>query len=359
MQIKSAIIGTTGAGIYPHIKSFDLTTPDPITLQQFLLSYVQQDVQMVAMEVSSIALTQGRVNGTQFNTAIFTNLTQDHLDYHITIENYFEAKRSLFYWHGLKNVIINIDDKYGVRLYNELIINNPELRVLSYGINGGDVCANNLKISIHGTEFTLTYNGDEIVIKAPVIGKFNVYNLLAVISYLIIDGISLHDIQKYIMKVHPVKGRMDAIFTDNKPLVIVDYAHTPDALVNVLSTLNEIEHKGQIFCVFGCGGERDTSKRQLMGAIATKNADYVVVTSDNPRHEDPNEIIKQIVSAIPLDKTNYQIELNRCDAIKHAILKASANDIILIAGKGHEEYQDIQGIKYEFSDFNVAREFLK
>ncbi|MCE2705626.1 MAG: UDP-N-acetylmuramoyl-L-alanyl-D-glutamate--2,6-diaminopimelate ligase [Proteobacteria bacterium] len=353
---KSAIIGTTGAGLYPDIKDYAATTPDPITLQKLLFEFSQEKVDIVAMETSSHALEQGRVNGVQFETAIFTNLTQDHLDYHLTLENYYAAKRSLFYWHDLKNIIINIDDVYGKRLYKEL--ENSKTRIITYGINAGDLQAKKVKVGLSGTDFVLAYDNMEYTLKVPVVGRFNIYNLLAVIAALIVDNIAIIEIVKYVQIIKPVCGRMDAIFNQESPLVIVDYAHTPDALENVLNTLREVEHKGSIYCVFGCGGDRDALKRPLMGKVAALGANQVFITTDNPRNEDPLLIIEQIIAGIPSNITNYLVEADRSLAIEKAIKLAQPNDIVLIAGKGHELYQDSKGVKHYFSDFEVAKKAL-
>lgn len=355
---KSAVIGTVGSGIYPSIKDSAATTPDPITLQRLCHEFLNENVYLAAMEVSSHALDQGRVNGIQFETAIFTNLTQDHLDYHLTIENYYQAKSNFFYWQQLQNLIINIDDTYGKHLYDGLKAENTVAKIITYGLNCADVTATDIVIGLNGTRFTLKYNLEKITITANVIGIFNVYNILAVASYMILDGYSLKAIADAIGAIKPVVGRMDAIFSENKPLVIVDFAHSPDALKNVLQSLHNVESKGRIFCVFGCGGDRDKSKRPIMGEIVVNNADYAIVTSDNPRTEDPKTIIDQIISGISVGTNNFAVISDRKKAIEHAVAIAEENDIILIAGKGHEEYQEINGVKHHFSDFEVVRDAL-
>lgn len=358
---KSAIIGTTGAGIYPEIKDYESTTPDPITLQKLLLKFASQKIDINAMEVSSHSLHQGRVNGVAFKTAIFTNLTPDHLDYHKTMENYYQAKRDLFYWQGLLHAVVNIDDEYGKRLFNELMEDNRQsgknLHITTYGINAGDLQASQIKINLQGMSFILHHNGQMHKVMVNVIGKFNVYNILAVIACLLHDGYTIDKILHFLTQISPVCGRMDIITDPNSPLIVVDYAHTPDALQNTLSTLKEVEHDGKLYCVFGCGGNRDTSKRALMGAVATKFADFSYITSDNPRNEEPLAIVKQIEQGVV--NRNYLAIPDRKIAIEEAISKAQAGDIILIAGKGHETYQEINGVKYHFSDFEVARSALE
>lgn len=357
---KTAIIGTTGAGVYPDIIDYASTTPDPITLQKLLASFVDQKIAVLAMEVSSHSLHQGRVNGTSFKTAIFTNLSQDHLDYHKTMESYYLAKRDLFYWQDLEHAIINVDDEYGQRLVNELRVdiakNKSPLKILTYGIDNGDLRAHDLSITLSGMSFKLRHKNEEYTVHVKVIGRFNVYNILAVVSCLISNGHKLSAIIPLLNELTPVCGRMDAIIQNNCPLVVVDYAHTPDALLNTLNTLRDVEHSGQLYCVFGCGGNRDTAKRPLMGDIATKIADFTYITSDNPRNEEPEEIIRQIVAGV--SNTNYEGIVDRKEAIIKAISNAKPHDIILIAGKGHETYQDIKGEKYHFSDFEIAREAL-
>jgi UDP-N-acetylmuramoyl-L-alanyl-D-glutamate--2,6-diaminopimelate ligase len=391
---KTAIIGTIGAGIYPKIQDYSYTTPDPITLQHLLDNFAQQKIDLLAMEVSSHALDQGRVNGIAFDTAIFTNLTQDHLDYHCTMEAYYKAKSNLFYWQGLENVIINTDDYYGKCLVNELKTSKQklELNVITYGIISpfiinqelqsqdenqqllndeassavtnesqqskcSSLYASDIKITLGGMQFKLHYQNEVIEINVKVIGKFNVYNLLAVSACLLTDGYKLSQIAEVLAKLTPVCGRMDTIRLANKPLVVIDYAHTPDALENTLNTLRDIEHSGKLYCVFGCGGNRDTTKRPKMGEIASSISDYVYITSDNPRNEPPEEIIRQII--VGVDKSNYETIVHRDDAIEKAINSATSDDIILIAGKGHETYQEINGVKNHFSDFEIASSILE
>lgn len=358
---KSGVIGTTGSGIYPNISNGSLTTPDPISLQKTFATFLKENVNMVGLEVSSIGLDQGRVNGTSFKTAIFTNFTQDHLDYHRTMEAYYLAKQKLFFWQTLQNAIINIDDEYGIRLLNDLKsdkMSSNDLNLLTYAINKrADFTAHNIKITLSGMTFDVHYQGQIEKVKVGVIGKFNVYNILAVIAALISEGYLIDQIIPLLDKLTPVCGRMDVIRVKDMPLVIVDYAHTPDALENTLLTLAEVEHTGKLYCIFGCGGDRDVTKRPLMGQIAVKLADFVYITSDNPRYEDPQSIVSQIAHGC--DKNNYRIIVDRAEAIKQVISIANPNDIILIAGKGHETYQEIKGVKYDFSDFKVASDSIK
>lgn len=352
----SAIIGTTGAGIYPSLNDYASTTPDPITLQQLLSKFQISAVDVLAMEVSSHALAQGRVNGVAFSTAVFTNLTQDHLDYHHTMEEYFAAKAELFYWHGLRHAVINADDVYGMRLRQDLRETNSGINILSYGIDHGDLRASEIKLTTSGINFVLNYADQQQLIHAKIIGRFNVYNLLAVFATLLVNGTAWDQLALIAEQLKPVVGRMDATIYANKPLVVVDYSHTPDALEKALSTLREISHDAKLICVFGCGGNRDAGKRPLMGQIAIQHADWSIVTTDNPRHEDPAMIIQEIVQGI--GGNNYQVVVDRKQAIIAAIQQAKVGDVVLVAGKGHEDYQEIKGVKHHFSDLELVTELL-
>ncbi len=352
---KAGIIGTTGAGVYPDTTYNNATTPDPLTLQQLISDFSKKNIDVLTMEVSSHSLHQGRVNGIKYTTAIFTNLTLDHLDYHHDMESYYQAKRDLFFWHDLTNAIINTDDEYGKRLFDELKA-KEEVQLIDYGINSGTLRASDIIIDLSGMRFNLNYNNEVVPTKVSVIGRFNIYNILAVTGALIVDGYALSEISLLLSKITPVCGRMDTVSVTGKPLVVVDFSHTPDSLLNALNTLRTVENIGKLYCVFGCGGNRDSSKRPIMGNIATKIADYVIVTSDNPRFEDPDEIIKQIISGIKSD--NFISISDRTSAIEYAIKTAQLGDIILIAGKGHETYQEIKGVKSPFFDFDVAKKFL-
>lgn len=358
-QKKPAIIGTLGAGIYGNIKTFNKTTPDPIYLQYILNEFVSNDVDKVLMEVSSHSLDQGRVNGTYFDTAIFTNLTEDHLDYHLNMENYFQAKKQLFYWRNLKNIIVNIDDQYGNRLYQDLLFDKVASKIITYAINqNADLMAKDINSSIHGTNFTLVYQNEEYLIRMNLIGLFNIYNMLATIATLILDNYTIKEIIVIISLIKSVSGRMDTIKYKGYPLVVIDYAHTPDALENVLLTLKQLSDINKLICVFGCGGNRDKQKRPIMGKLAGQIADYTVITSDNPRDEDPLTIINEITQGISHTNSSFITIENRKQAIIHAIKTATEKDVVLIAGKGHEQYQEIKGIKYTFSDFDVIDELL-
>lgn len=352
----SAIIGTTGAGIYPAVSDYASTTPDPITLQYLLNQFKQAQVDVLAMEVSSHALDQGRINGVSFSTAVFTNLTQDHLDYHHTMQEYFAAKAELFYWQGLEHGVINADDAYGQQLIATLQTENPRLNLLSYGIEQGYLRASDIQLSTQGIKFTLHYKQQEQLIHAKIIGGFNVYNLLAVFGVLLANGIAWDELGLIAVQLKPVIGRMDATIQAGKPLVVVDYSHTPDALEKALSTLREISQQAKLICVFGCGGNRDAGKRPLMGQIATELADHVIITTDNPRNEEPMTIIQDILAGVK--RSNYQVITDRKQALIEAFNQAKAGDVVLVAGKGHESYQEIKGVKHHFSDLELVAELL-
>lgn len=345
---KTAVIGTIGNGFVDAQNEASNTTPDAIILQGMLANFAVQGAKAVAMEVSSHGLHQGRVNGVKFEVAVLTNLSRDHLDYHETMEAYAAAKELLFTWPDLGVSVINADDAFGQQVAAKLKAQSKAL--LTYGFNQGDVRAVDLQLHLHGLKMQVTTPLGDVVVNAPVIGRFNAYNVLAVLTALLAMKVSLQDAVAAIAQIKPVAGRMQQFGGDSKPLVVVDYAHTPDALENALLTLRE-QVQGKLICVFGCGGERDAGKRPLMGRIAAKLADRVIVTSDNPRSEDPASIIEQVVSGI---EGEYLAEPDRASAITQAVQSARGGDIVLVAGKGHEDYQETAGIKTPFSDAAVA-----
>lgn len=354
---KCAIVGTVGNGFWGDLEEATHTTPDPVTVQTLLRRFADQGATAAAMEVSSHGIDQFRVNGVAFQTAIFTNLTRDHLDYHGSMEAYGEIKARLFYWQSLQHAIINIDDEYGAALAGRLKAERPNLKVYGYGFSE--------QADIRIEQFQAASDGMTVVLNTPwgkgecrtrLLGRFNAQNLAACVGLLCANGYPLEQVLNALAQIRPASGRMDCIMQSGKPLVVVDYAHTPDALEKALSTLQEIKPQGaNLWCVFGCGGNRDRGKRPLMGEAAVKGADKVVVTSDNPRLEVPQEIIADILPAVPNPE---KVEADRQTAIEYAIAHAAAQDIILIAGKGHENYQDIQGVKHHFSDFEIAEAAL-
>ena len=354
---RCAIIGTVGNGFWGQLEDTTHTTPDPVTVQTLLHRFKQQGATAAAMEVSSHGLDQCRVNGVAFQTAVLTNLTRDHLDYHGTMEAYGEIKVRLFYWQGLQHAVINTDDAYGEVLIGRLKQERPELAVYGYGFSK--------QADIRISAFTASSDGMKVVLETPwgkgecqtrLLGRFNAQNLAACVGVLCANGYPLADVLDVLAQIRPATGRMDCIMNPGKPLVVVDYAHTPDALEKALSTLQEIKpQSAALWCVFGCGGNRDRGKRPLMGATAAAGADKVVVTSDNPRMEDPADIISDILPAVPQPE---KVEADRAAAIAFAVAHAAADDIILIAGKGHETYQDMKGVKHHFSDFEIADKAL-
>lgn len=345
---KTAVIGTIGNGFVDAQNVASNTTPDAILLQAMLADYLQHGADAVAMEVSSHGLHQGRVKGVKFDVAVLTNLSRDHLDYHETMEDYEAAKQQLFSWQGLTMAVLNADDAFGQNIASSL--NAQSKPLMTYGLVQGDISGSNLQLHQHGLTMQVSTPQGEAVINAPVLGRFNAYNVLAVLATLLALKINLQDAVSAIAKIRPVPGRMQQFGGADKPLVVVDYAHTPDALEKVLATLRE-QAAGKLICVFGCGGDRDAGKRPLMGAVAATLADAVIVTSDNPRSEDPGSIIQQVVGGI--DKPCV-IEVDRAAAIEKAIQTAHVGDIVLVAGKGHEDYQEIAGVKTPFNDAEVA-----
>jgi len=349
---KTAILGTAGNG-FPHALTPALnTTPDAIELQQRLANYLQQGAAACAMEVSSHGLAQGRVNGTHFNIAVFTNLSRDHLDYHGDMDNYAAVKAQLFNWPGLEWVVLNGDDAFGRQLEG---MTRPA-RVASYGFERGAVIAHKLSLTHSGMQMDVHTDWGNATLEAPLLGRFNASNVLAVLTALLVSGAALNEACAALAHIVPPPGRMQTLGGGEHPLVIVDYAHTPDALEKVLATLREIAQQGRVICVFGCGGNRDPGKRPLMGRAASEGADEVWVTSDNPRNENPTAIIDAIVQGMSGEP---KVEPNRARAIFEAIGHARCGDVVLIAGKGHEDYQEISGERISFSDAAIARKALE
>lgn len=355
---KTAVIGTLGNGLPNQLSETSNTTPDAVLLQSILADYAQQGVQNVAMEVSSHGLHQGRVQAINFDVAVLSNLTRDHLDYHITFEAYAAAKRSLFEYSDLKCAVLNADDAFGQVLTHDL--NAADKTVLTYGIEQGDVRAENLRFGTTNFSFDAVTPYGNAAVQVNLVGKFNVYNVLAVLATLLVSQVSLADAIAVIAQIESAKGRMQMLGGGSLPLVVVDYAHTPDALEKVLETLKQ-QASSKLICIFGCGGNRDKGKRPEMGKVATRLADAVVVTSDNPRDEAPDGIIEDILKDMHgnVMHSNYMVEPDRAKAISVGILSAKPNDIVLIAGKGHEEYQEVKGKKHYFSDIEQAKEVLK
>jgi UDP-N-acetylmuramoyl-L-alanyl-D-glutamate--2,6-diaminopimelate ligase len=352
---RTAVIGTLGSGFPGELAPATHTTPDAATVQAELAGLLSKGASGVAMEVSSHGLDQGRVNGVAFAAALFTNLSRDHLDYHGSMERYGAAKARLFHWPGLQHAVINLDDGFGSQLAASL--DRSRVNVLGYGLGRGEISGHGLDLSKRGLTLEIETPWGPAVIRSQLLGGFNAANLLGVLGMLLAAGVGLDDAAKTLEQVEPVPGRLQMVRRPGKPLVVVDYAHTPDALEKVLETLRGVlAGEGRLLCVFGCGGERDAGKRPLMGEIATRLADRAIVTSDNPRGEDPRAIVDQIVAGA---HSNYHAEIDRAAAIHLAIRDARPDDVVLIAGKGHETYQEIAGRRLPFSDAAVAAAILE
>jgi UDP-N-acetylmuramoyl-L-alanyl-D-glutamate--2,6-diaminopimelate ligase len=354
---RAATIGTLGAGMVGALQAGDRTTPDAISTQALLAEFRDRGASHVAMEVSSHALDQGRVNAVTFEVAVFTNLTRDHLDYHGTMHSYGAAKARLFGWPDLGIAVVNVDDAFGGDLAAQL---PSRVQGLRYALSSpsAQVRASNVRTSAVGLQFSLHTPWGEGEITSRLLGRFNVYNLLAVAACLGALGYTFAQIQKALLQLQPVAGRMNRVGGDaGLPLVVIDYAHTPDALEQALTSLRA-HCAGRLFCVFGCGGERDAGKRPQMGAIAERLADVVIITDDNPRGEDGELIVAQIAAGL-VRRENANIQRDRAAAIAGAVHDAHAGDIVLIAGKGHEPYQEIRGHKFPFDDLDVARRALE
>lgn len=351
------VMGTLGRGLYPELKETGFTTPDAIECHKWLADVESNKATFAVMEVSSHALIQGRVNGIRFDSAIFTNLSRDHLDFHGDMESYAKAKSKLFDFVGLKNAIINVDDEAGRNITESL---DDNVHCIRYGLDKSfnpDVYGFDVELDQHGLSMQVSTPWGEGQLNSPVIGDFNASNLLAVLSVMLLQGIEFNEALKRLTTIKSVAGRMQRFGSDNTPLVIVDFAHTPDALKQALTSLRQ-HTENNLWCVFGCGGDRDKGKRPLMGGVAEDKADYVVLTNDNPRSEAASEIIKDIKSGIQ-NVTNVTIEQDRQAAIHFAISQATVGDVVLIAGKGHENYQLIGEIKYPFNDAEEVKQQLE
>lgn len=355
---RCAVLGTLGYGLWGELSPASHTTPDAISLQAELARVRDLKARWLSMEVSSHALDQGRVNGVAFDQAIFTNLSRDHLDYHGSIEAYSAAKRRLFEWPGLDHAIINLDDPFGRALAGGL--QGPQ--ILGYGLGAvADyarevVTLDGLELHEDGIRARVLSPWGEGELEAPVLGRFNAQNLLAVTAALLALGIDLREILLRLRKLQTVPGRMEPVRVSGGPLAVIDYAHTPAALEHVLSALRG-HCRGRLFCVFGCGGDRDRGKRPLMAGAAERGADRVIVTDDNPRHENPDDIVQEIMAGfVRLEAVSVQRD--RAAAIAMALEEADADDVVLIAGKGHEDYQLYGDERMPFSDRAVVAAVL-
>lgn len=348
---QAAYIGTLGEGVNGQLHHLANTTPDILSIQQLLHQYRSNTVSTVAMEVSSHALDQGRVDGLRFRRAIYTNLSHDHLDYHKSFAAYAEAKAKLFAMPGLETAILNKDDPY---VHHMADVCQENCDIIYYGFHAkADVRVMDVTMDVRGIHANVHSPWGATSLHLPLIGQFNLYNALAVFSCLAADGISLEMISSILATLSAPPGRMEVVH--KSPLVVVDFAHSPDALQNVLSTLKQLTDK-RVHVVFGCGGDRDYEKRPLMGMVASEYADALYITSDNPRSEPPLDIIDAIKQGVDASRDALCIE-DRTTAIHHALDNAAEGDTVLISGKGHETYQLSNGKKQRFSDQQVVRDF--
>ena len=351
---RAGIIGTLGNGLVGALHPSTHTTPDAALVHATLAEMRDAGASAVAMEVSSHALDQGRVNGVEFDVALFTNLTRDHLDYHGTMAAYGTAKARLFAWPGLESRVINADDPFGQSLAEAA--RGRRQSVLTYGLVNADIVATAVGNTQAGIRMAVETPWGRGEVAARVAGAFNASNMLGVLGVLLASGVALDDALGALAQITAPPGRMQRIGGGFVPLVVVDYAHSPDALEKVLTALRPtVVDVGELVCVFGCGGDRDAGKRPDMGRIAALLADRVVVTSDNPRGEDPASIAEAIVRGLrETGRSRWTLELDRGAAIRDAIASAHGGDVVLIAGKGHEDYQESKGVRTHFSDAEVA-----
>lgn len=355
LGVKTGYIGTLGVGDINVMKALPNTTPSALEIQKSLAQMKAQGFAHVCIEVSSHALDQNRFVGTQIENAVFTNLSRDHLDYHKTMKAYGNTKLKLFTEFAAKHSIINIDDEYGAKWANNELDQHV---VKTYGVKQqkADFVASDISLKPEGIAFKLSHSDDSIEFQTGLLGQFNVENCLAVIAALHAMGYELSSLQSVIASLKPVPGRMNRIdMPDNQSIVVVDYAHTPDALEQVLKALRA-HVENQLWCVFGCGGNRDKGKRPMMGAIAETYADFVVLTDDNPRFESSAQILADIEFGM---KTKPHVISDRRQAITYVVDKSQKGDIILLAGKGHESTQEVNGELYEFNDIDVVKTIMK
>lgn len=359
MRRKCGVIGTLGGGFPGRLDAQTNTTPDAVTLHKRLRALVRAGARAVCMEVSSHGLAQDRLAGVEFDVAVLTNVTRDHLDYHGTMRRYRAAKARLFRWPMLRSAVINLDDAFG----RELAQMRRHGETLGYGFGRAParlrvprVEGRNLRMDIDGLSFDVNSPWGRATVRSSMIGGFNAANLLGSLAALLASNVGLEQSVAALGKVLPIPGRMERFGGGRVPLVVVDYAHTPDALEKVLLSLRQVAGaRARLVCVFGCGGNRDRGKRPMMGVVAGRLADHIVLTSDNPRSEDPAAIIADIGDGI---RGAYEQIVDRRLAIRAAIAQARRGDVVLVAGKGHEHYQEIGGVRHRYSDAAVVRAAL-
>ena len=348
---RCTVVGTLGLGEPGQMHSTGLTTPDPLQLQTQLRRWVNEGVKACAMEASSIGLVEHRLNGCHIRTAILTNFTQDHLDYHGDMQAYWQAKQSLFEWPGLATAVINWDDPKGQALCEMLASTPVQVWTVSMHSTQANVYARHVRTTAQGMEFEVVCGEQSQSVSSQCVGEFNVMNMLGVMAVLCQAGHRLSAVVDACHALQPVPGRMQTWGRVGTPAVVVDYAHTPDAVAKALQALRPWAHArgGRLYCVLGSGGDRDSSKRAPMGRSAEAHADQVCLTSDNPRSEDPQHIVQQMLAGMTQPHKAIQ-QLDRAKAISDSIAQAQAADVVLVAGKGHETYQEVQGQKLPFSD---------
>ena len=354
---RAATIGTLGAGLHGDVRPTGFTTPLVLQVHELLAQLRDAGAQAVAMETSSHALDQGRVDAVHFQVGVFTNLSRDHLDYHGDMATYGAAKERLFAVPGMAAAVVNIDDGFGRALFARLPAGLRRIGTSARDDDSATVTASAIVLDAAGIAFDLRIGGDTLPVRSPLLGRFNVENLLAVAGVLHAQGVETADVARVLARLEPIPGRMNRLGGhDGLPLVVVDYAHTPDALEQALASVRA-HAEGRITCVFGCGGERDRGKRPQMAAAAEQGADAVVVTDDNPRGEDGDAIVAGIMAGFG-DAAAVTVERDRAAAIRRAIGGAGAGDIVLIAGKGHEPWQEVKGVRHPFDDREVAQRVL-
>ena len=349
-----AIIGTLGAGFPGAMEETGFTTPEATTLMRYLAAFREQGAAACALEASSIGIEEGRMNGARVDVAVFTNFTRDHLDYHGSMEAYAAAKEKLFSWPRLRTAVINLNDELGRKLARETTAS----RLLGYAMGEvptgfmAQVQAQNVQDTPFGQRFDLILPNGRVTVETGLVGRYNIANLLAIAAVLHDAGVKADEVARRLSELTPPPGRMERLGGDGQPLVVVDYAHTPDALENALIALRDVatQRRGRLCVVFGCGGDRDAGKRPLMGEVAGRLADCVMVTSDNPRSEAPQAIVEAVLAGVK----QAESEVDRGMAIQKTIAGADERDVILLAGKGHETYQEIAGVRTHFSDVEQA-----
>ena len=358
VQVPCGLVGTLGIGRPPQVEHTGLTTPDPVLMQRHFRRFADEGLKACAIEASSIGIVERRLDGTRVRVAGFTNFTQDHLDYHGSMEAYWQAKAELFRWPGLQAAVLNIDDEKGELLRSELE-GRLDLWTVSC-VRPARLAAQDIGYADGGLCFEVAEGAERHRLQTQLVGQYNVANLLGVLGMMRALGVPLAQAVAACADLLPVPGRMERLNVAGAPLVAVDYAHTPDALDKGLQALRPLAQQrgGRLWCVFGCGGDRDPTKRPLMAAVAEKNADRVVVTSDNPRSEKPEAIIAQVLLGLSHAEC-VEVQADRARAIAETVAAAAPGDVILVAGKGHEDYQEIAGVKHPFSDQAHAQAALE